>query len=51
MVDKYFGIVLIAIILFYLFRNANGTALILKSLSGFNVNAINALQGNIITPN
>jgi hypothetical protein len=49
--DKYLGIVLIAIVLFYFFRDANGTATIFKSLSNFNVSAISALQGsNATTP-
>lgn len=44
--DKYLGIVLIAVILFYFFKDANATTSILKSLSDFNLNAITALQGN-----
>lgn len=43
--DKYLGIVLIAIVLFYFFRDASGTSSILNSLSDFNTNAIGALQG------
>ena len=43
--DKYLGIVLIAVVLYYLFRNASGTTAILGELSKFNVNAISALQG------
>lgn len=43
--DKYLGIVLIAVILWYLFKDASGTARILGSLSSFNTNAIAALQG------
>lgn len=49
--DKYLGIVLIAIVLFYFFKDAAGTTSILQSLSSFNVNAIAALQGsNANTP-
>lgn len=43
--DKYLGIVLIAIVLYYFFKDASGTTNILRSLSDFNVNAITALQG------
>lgn len=43
--DKYLGIVLVAIVLFYFFRDARGTANILQGLSDFNVKAITALQG------
>lgn len=43
--DKYLGILLVALVLFYFFRDANGTTSILRSLSDFNVNAISALQG------
>jgi hypothetical protein len=49
--DKYLGIVLIALVLFYFFRNAQATESIIKSLSSFNVSAISALQGsNANTP-
>lgn len=44
-IDKYLGIVLAAIVLYYLFSNASGTTSILQSLSQFNVSAIGALQG------
>jgi hypothetical protein len=43
--DKYLGIVLMAVVLYYLFRDANGTSSILNSLSDFNTRAITALQG------
>ena len=43
--DKYLGIVLVSVILWYLFKDANGTGQILNSLSAFNSNAIAALQG------
>lgn len=43
--DKYLGIVLVSIVLFYFFRNATGTSNILQSLSQFNVKTITALQG------
>lgn len=43
--DKYLGIVLVAIILFYLFKDARGTTAIIGELSKFNTNAIRALQG------
>jgi hypothetical protein len=43
--DKYLGIVLIAVVLYYLFSDANGTTRIFDSLSNFNVKAISALQG------
>lgn len=43
--DKYLGIVLVAVVLFYFFRDARGTANILQGLSDFNVKAITALQG------
>jgi hypothetical protein len=45
MVDKYLGIVLIAVILYYLFKDASGTKTIIGALSGFNTSAISALQG------
>ena len=45
MVDKYLGIVLVSVILFYLFKDASGTSTIIKALGGFNTNAISALQG------
>ena len=43
--DKYLGIVLIAIVLYYFFKDASGTSSILSSLSDFNTKAITALQG------
>lgn len=43
--DKYLGIVLIAVVMYYLFSDASGTANIFNSLSSFNVKAITALQG------
>ena len=44
-IDKYLGIVLAATILFYLFKDANGTSTIINSMSKFNTSAIGALQG------
>ena len=43
--DKYLGIVLVAVVLFYFFRDARGTTQILQGLSDFNLKAITALQG------
>lgn len=43
--DKYLGIVTLSVVLFYLFRNPQGTQTILTSLSNFNSSAIGALQG------
>jgi len=43
--DKYLGIVLMAVVLYYIFTDANGTTSILNSLSDFNQKAISALQG------
>lgn len=45
MVDRYLGIVLVAVVLWYLFKDANGTARVVNSLSSFNTSAIAALQG------
>lgn len=44
-VDKYLGIMLVAVVLYYLFKDAQGTSSIFRSLSSFNTNAIAALQG------
>jgi hypothetical protein len=43
--DKYLGIVLMAVVLYYIFSDASGTTSILNSLSDFNQKAIGALQG------
>jgi hypothetical protein len=43
--EIYLGIVLVSVVLYYLFKDPNGTSSIFRSLSSFNVNAINALQG------
>lgn len=43
--DKYLGILLIGIILFWIFSDPRGTTAILGELSKFNTNAIAALQG------
>lgn len=43
--DKYLGIVLMAVVLYYIFNDASGTTSILNSLSDFNQKAIGALQG------
>jgi hypothetical protein len=43
--DKYLGIVLISVVLYYIFRDANGTVAILGELSKLNTRAIGALQG------
>lgn len=45
MVDRYLGIVLVSVVLYYLFKDARGTATIVGSLSSFNTNAVAALQG------
>jgi len=45
MVDKYLGIVLIAVVLFYLLRNANDTATVFTSFANSNARIITALQG------
>jgi hypothetical protein len=45
LIDRYLGIVLIAVILFYFFRDVTGTSQIIQSLSQFNTQALAALQG------
>lgn len=42
---KYLGIVSMAVLLYYVFKDPSGTGSILNSLSGFNSSAIGALQG------
>jgi hypothetical protein len=42
---KYLGIVSMAVLLFYVFKDPSGTGSILNSLSNFNSSAIGALQG------
>lgn len=49
MLDRYLGIVLVSVVLYYLFKNASDTRAIVNSLSGFNTNAISALQGRAVT--
>lgn len=44
--DKYLGIVLISVVLYYIFKDANSTVQILGQLSKVNTQAIGALQGN-----
>lgn len=43
--DKYLGIVLLSVFLWYIFKDPQGTASILGALSKFNVQSIGALQG------
>lgn len=43
--DKYLGIVLVSVVLWYIFKNPQGTVSILGELSKFNTRAIGALQG------
>jgi len=43
--DKYLGIVLLSVFLWYIFKDPAGTVAILGSLSKFNVQAVGALQG------
>jgi len=43
--NRYLTIVLVAVALFYLFRDPNGTNTIISSLSNFNARTIGALQG------
>jgi Fe2+ transport system protein B len=45
LVDKYLGIMLIILVMFWLFKDANATTSIFSSLSDANTNAIRALQG------
>lgn len=43
--DKYLGIVLVSVVLYYIFKDANGTVAILNELSKLNARGIGALQG------
>ena len=46
--EKYLGLVSLAVILFYVFKNPGGpqaTGDLVKSIADANVNAISALQG------
>ncbi len=43
--EKYLGVVALAVIAFYVFRDSDGTSGIIASLGNANTNFIGALQG------
>jgi hypothetical protein len=43
--DRYFGLVALGVVLFYVFRNPQGTGDLVKSIADANVAGVNALQG------
>jgi hypothetical protein len=45
LMEKYLGLVALAVVAFYVFRDPNGTGNLVKSLADANVTGIAALQG------